>query len=296
MSVSAQQLSFALGAEVTGVDLSQPMSDGLFREINDIFLEHHVILFRGQPVTREHHIALARQFGEVLVPPKEIRPAGEDGQRYPEISMVVSKPTTEPGRRRIIGGDWHSDRSECPRPASASLLRCVSLPGVGGDTMFANMHRAYDELSLGMQKLLDGLYGVYLDRRPDFDMSTPERYRQSRRDNPAAAQPVVRTHAESGGKALYVNKETNHFVGMSEEESKPIINYLVEHATRPENVYRHVWQEDDLIIWDNRSVLHMALRDYDRSQLRHMERVAVIGDQSGYDYLGPIGRWPAVAA
>jgi alpha-ketoglutarate-dependent taurine dioxygenase len=263
------------------------MDEVTFRQVNEIFLEHHVILFRGQSLSRAQHVEFARRFGEpFLVPPTA---AVDEAEDFPEVSLVVNPPG-----RRIIGGAWHSDRSECPRPASASLLRCVELPGLGGDTMFANMHRAYDLLSEGMKELLANLEGVYLDRRPDFDLSTPERYLQSRLANPAAAQPVVRVHNESGRKALYVNTETNHFVGMSEAESKPIIDYLTDWATRPENVYRHVWQEDDLVIWDNRSVLHMALADYDRCKVRHMERVSVMGDESGYEYFGPIGRWPAV--
>jgi taurine dioxygenase len=286
-------LSFALGALVTGADLTRPLDDATFRQINDAFLAHHVVLFRGQPISRDQHIAFARRFGELHLVPEQLRPRRADGSgEHAEVSMVTNHPSSGPARS-LVGGAWHSDLAERPRPAAASLLRCVTLPGVGGDTMFANMHKAYEDLSPGMRQLLAGLEGVYLDRAPDFDLSTAERYWQSRRANPAAAQPVVRTHAESGRKALYVNAETSQFVGMTEAESKPIIAYLTRHATRPENVYRHQWQEGDLLMWDNRSVLHMALADYDRSKVRHMERVSVIGDESGREYLGPIGVWPA---
>jgi taurine dioxygenase len=291
LSIAVRRLSHALGAEITGVDLTRPVDEATFREINDVFLTHHVILFRGQSISRDQHIAFARQFGELHLVPERLRPRADGGTDYPAVSMVTSQPTA-PGRG-VIGGMWHSDLAERPRPAAASLLRCVTLPGVGGDTMFANMHQAYEDLSPGMKQLLSGLEGVYLDRAPDFDLSSPQRYWESRRANPAAAQPVVRTHAESGRKALYVNAETSHFVGMTEAESVPIIDYLTRHATRPENVYRHQWQEGDLLIWDNRSVLHMALADYDRTRVRHMERVSVTGDESGSEYLGPIGAWPA---
>lgn len=294
MSIAVRPLSYALGALVTGADLARPLDDATFGQVNDAFLEHHVLLFRGQSLSRDQHVAFARRFGDLHLVPERLRPrrAGGPGE-YPEVSMVVSEPAG-PGRG-VIGGVWHSDLAERPRPAAASILRCVRLPGVGGDTMFANMEQAYADLSAGMQQLLAGLEGVYLDRAPDFDLSSPQRYRMSRRANPAAAQPVVRTHAESGRKALYVNAETSQFVGMTEAESKPLIGYLTQHATRPENVYRHQWQEGDLLMWDNRSVLHMALSDYDRSQVRHMERVSVIGDESGREYLGPIGTWPAAA-
>jgi taurine dioxygenase len=295
LSIVVRRLSHALGAEIIGVDLTRPVDEGTFREINDLFLLHHVILVRGQSISRDQHIAFARWFGELHLVPERLRPPADGGPEYPAVSMVTNQPA-DPATGVIgpvIGAVWHSDLAERPRPAAASLLRCVTLPGVGGDTMFANMQQAYADLSAGLQALLAGLEGVYLDRAPDFDVSSPQRYWESRRANPAAAQPVVRTHAESGRKALYVNAETNHFVGMTETESKPIIGYLTQQATRPENVYRHQWQEGDLLIWDNRSVLHLALADYDRTRLRQMERVSVIGDKSGYEYLGPIGPWPA---
>jgi len=290
MSISFRPLSHALGAEVLGVDLACEVDGVTFGVIHNLLLEHHVILFRGQSLNRAQHTEFARRFGDPFINRRSANTAGSEG--YPEIALVINKPTGDPSRR-VSGGIWHADWSHCPRPAAASLLRCVKLPGLGGDTMFANMHRAYDGLSERMKDLLANLYGVYIDRAPDFDLSTPERYWESRAENPAAAQPVTRTHGESGRISLYVNDETHHFVGMTEAESQPIIDYLKAWATRPENVYRHVWQENDLLIWDNRSVLHKALADYDRTKLRHMERVSIIGEESGYDYLGPIGQWPA---
>jgi taurine dioxygenase len=288
LSISIRRLSYSLGAEVIGIDLTLPVDETIFREINNILLEYHVVLFRGQSISRAQHVELARCFGELIEAPKSLQ-----SETHPEVSIVINKPTDNLGSG-VIGGEWHSDRAECPCPAAASLLRCVKLPGIGGDTMFANMHKAYDELSPGMKELLGNLEGVYLDHSPDFDLGTPERYLESRLANPAAAHPAVRSHAESGRKMLFVNAETNHFVNMTEDESRPLIRYITERATRPENVYRHQWHEDDLVIWDNRSVLHMALADYDRSKVRHMERVAVIGDESGYAYFGPIGAWPSV--
>ena len=154
--------------------------------------------------------------------------------------------------------------------------------------MFANMYRAYDTLSDGMKKLLDGLHAVHMDGYAIVDYSSPEREAESRRLNPAAAHPVVRVHPETGRKTLYINDEVRLFVGMTGEESKPLIQYLVNHAVRPQHVYRHRWQKDDLLIWDNRCLLHIALADYDRTKVRHMERTTVNGAVSGYAYDGPL--------
>jgi taurine dioxygenase len=172
--------------------------------------------------------------------------------------------------------------------AAASLLQAIELPGVGGDTMFCNMYRAYDTLTDGMKKLIEPLQGVHMQSRAVHDLSTPERSEESWKRFPAAAHPAVRVHPESGRKALYVNRQVRFFVGMSSAESKPLIDYLTDHAVRPQNVYRHVWKVGDLVMWDNRCTLHMALGDFDRTKRRHMERTTVHADRSGYEYRGPI--------
>lgn len=297
MTISIRPLGYALGAEIGNVDLAS-LDDATFAEIRQAFLDYHVILFRGQSITRQDHIDLSKRFGEVYLQTSQPLTYVDGPQDYPELTMVINQPSDNPPLR-VAGGAWHSDRSHYARGAGASLLRCVALPGVGGDTMFANMHKAYAELSDGMKEIVEGLDGVYVafdDRmlgKPPFDLSSPEAYWKSRLKNPSAAHSVVRTHEESGEKSLFISEETFQFVGMTEEESGPLIEYLTQQATRPENVYRHRWQENDLLIWDNRSVLHMALKDYDRGKLRHMERVAVKAAESGYEYFGPIGPWPA---
>ena len=291
LSITIRRLSYALGAEMTGADISGSLNEETLRQIKDTLAEYHVLLFRGHSIGRTQHIEFARHFGETLFhPPEHLRDRAEtDPDVSAVVSMVIHEPTAGP---QAVGGSWHSDLDEFPSPAAISLLRCVKLPDVGGNTMFANMHRAYDELSTGMKALLGDLYGVYFRGQPEFDLSTPERYRESRLSYAAAAQPVVRTHPESGRKALFVSSRTKHFVAMTGDESRPLIDYLVDRATRPENVYRHQWQEGDLVIWDNRSVVHYAVPDYDPDTYRHMERVTTMGDVSGYRYLGPIGRWP----
>jgi taurine dioxygenase len=163
-----------------------------------------------------------------------------------------------------------------------SLLRCVELPGVGGDTMFANMYLAYDSLSDGMKKTLAGLDGIHARQRK-FDNLTPERAEFLKRQRPVA-QPAVRVHPETGRKALYLGEKVKQFVGWTPEESQPLLDFLNRHATRPQFVYRHQWQKDDLLMWDNRCTMHLAVGDFDLTQIRHMERTTIRGTPSGYLY------------
>ena len=287
MSLKIRRLSYALGAEILGIDLRKPLDDKVFHEIHSAFLEHCVLLFREQTLTREQHIAFSRRFGELDKNEQKVK---ERPAEYPEITLVVSKPTPagDPATGRYTGAEWHTDHSNYPTAAMASLLRAVEVPEIGGDTMFANMYRAYETLSDGMKKLLEGIYGVHIQGRAQIDNSTPERAAESRRRYPGAAHPIVRVHPETARKALYINEQVRLFVGMTAEESRPLIHHLTEHAVRPQNVYRHRWQKDDLLMWDNRCLLHIALADYDRKKVRHMERTTVNGTPSGYVYEVPL--------
>lgn len=287
MAIKVRKIGHALGAEVSGVDLSRPIDDQTFSEINQAFLEHCVLVFHDQPLTRAQQVAFSRRFGDL--DNNEARATHMRVPEVPEIFLVTAEPVASgqtPGG--VIGEDWHTDNSHLPVAAAASLLRAIELPGVGGDTMFCNMYRAYDTLTGGMKKLLEPLRGVHMQSRAVHDLSTPERAEASWKRFPAAAHPAVRVHPESGRKALYVNRQVRFFVGMSSAESKPLIDYLADHAVRPQNIYRHVWKVGDLVMWDNRCVLHMSIGDFDRSQRRHMERTTVHGDRSGCDYRGPI--------
>jgi taurine dioxygenase len=286
MAIKVRKIGHALGAEVSGVDISRPIDDQTFGEINRAFLENCVLVFHDQPLTREQQLAFSRRFGTLDT---------NQGRAHlrvpevPEIFLVTTEPVA-PGESPggVIGGAWHTDNSHLPVAAAASLLQAIELPDVGGDTMFCNMYRAYDTLSDGMKKLIEPLQGVHMQSRAVYDLSTPERAEQSWRQFPAAAHPAVRVHRETGRKALYVNRQVRFFVGMTSAESKPLIDYLSDHAVRPENVYRHTWRVGDLVMWDNRCTLHMALGDFDRTRRRHMERTTVNADQSGYEYRGPI--------
>jgi taurine dioxygenase len=166
-------------------------------------------------------------------------------------------------------------------PSLGSLLRGITIPPVGGDTMFTNMYLAYDTLSPGMKKLAESLHGIHTGSRKIVDLAS-DRAAEQRKLNPPIAQPLVRAHPETGRKALYIGEKVSCFVDMTEEESRPLIDYLVKHATRPQFVYRHQWRQDDIVLWDNRCTMHIALGDYEDGEIRHLERTTVRGTPSAY--------------
>jgi len=280
MTIVMRQLSYALGAEVLGVDLTQQLSESGFGEIYRAFLDHGILLLRGQKVSREQHIEFSRRFGELDRHdslPRDRHP------EYPELLMVTNLPQADgqPSNSRYTGQLWHSDLSFTLVPSLGSLLRAIEVPPVGGDTMFCNMYAAYDALSAGMKALIADLHGVHRPERKNAGIS-PEWERENQRINPPVAQPVVRVHPETGRRALYIGEKVKSLEGMTEEESRPLIEYLIRHATRPQFLYRHQWQQDDILIWDNRCTMHVALGDYDPSLRRHMERTTVMGTPSGH--------------
>lgn len=283
MTLKLRRLSNALGAEVCDIDLIQPMSESTFGEIYSAFLKHGILLFRNQNITREQHIEFSARFGELDNHESLPRDRHPD---YPELLLVTNKPNHDgtPSESRYTGRSWHTDFSYTTTPALGSLLRCFQLPEVGGDTLFANMTMAYDTLSDGMKKLIADLHGIHLSGTRKINVADKgnERRTEVMKLNPPIAQPVVRVHPETGRKAIYLGEKVKRFDGMTEEESKPLIDYLNKHATQPEFVYRQMWRENDLLVWDNRCTLHQALGDFDETQIRHLERTTVKGTPSGY--------------
>ena len=279
--METNRLSHALGAEICGVNIVGDLSNSEVEAIHNAWRKHHVIVFRGLELTPAQHIAFSLQFGALddhaATPHERL-----DG--HPELLEVTNKPKKgQPSQSRNAGRNWHSDYSYTGRPAAASMLYCTEKPPVGGDTMFCNMARAYDDLSDKMKSVVDDFQSVY-----DFTLVSgaakrdPAKMVELLKVNPPIAHPCVRTHPDSGVKALYVSERTSHYDGMSRAESAPIIDYLCRHATRPENIYRHQWQVGDLVCWDNRTTMHLALGDFDPSQPRHMLRTTLQGQKSGY--------------
>jgi len=283
MALKLRKLSYPLGVEVCDIDVSRLPSEQSFGEIYRAFLDHGILLFRNQRVTREQHIEFSRRFGELDRHDALPRDRHPD---YPELLMVTNepKPNGEPSDTKYTGRQWHSDMSFTTAPSLGSVLRAIAVPEVGGDTLFANMHAAYDALSAGMKELIADLHGIHMSgtRKIANTKTGVPRAEEQKRLNPPVAQPVVRVHPETGRKALYIGEKVSRFDGMTEEESRPLIDYLVRHATKPEFVYRHQWRKDDILVWDNRCTMHQALGDFDETQLRHMERTTVLGTPSGY--------------
>ena len=279
--MEAIRLSNALGAELRGVDITGDLTQSEVDAIRKAWNEHHLIVFRGVDLTPAQHIAFSQRFGAL---DDHASTPHERFEGHPELLEVTNKQKNgQPSQTRNTGRNWHSDYSYTGRPAAASMLYCTEKPPVGGDTMFCNMARAYDELSDKMKGVVDDFQSVY-----DFNLVSgaakrdPQKMAELLKINPPIAHPCVRTHPESGKKALYVSERTSHFDGMTGTESAPIIDYLCRHATRPENVYRHQWRVGDLVCWDNRTTMHIALGDFDPSQPRHMLRTTLQGEPSGY--------------
>lgn len=282
MTLSIRRLSNALGAEVRDIDIAKTLSEAVKAELREAFLKYHVLLFRDQDLTPEQHIAFTRIFGEL--DRNEAVPDYRHPQ-YPEIVLVTNElKDGQPSPTRNIGRQWHSDHSMTLRPTLASLLHAQAVPEVGGDTMFTNMHLAYDTLSDTLKGILDPLWAVHdIIAARHLRGRASDYLEEKRRINPLVAQPVVRIHPETGRKALYVSEMlTTRFVGMTEEESAGLLSYLFAHSVRPEFAYRHQWRRHDLLMWDNRSTMHNALADYEPGQIRTMLRTALVGTPSGY--------------
>lgn len=264
----------ALGAEIFGVDLSQELSEETVAEIRKALLDHLVIFFRDQDITADDHLRFAKYFGKAVEYPLV---KGLEG--YPEIMTVVKLEH----EKLNFGGLWHSDTTYLEEPPLGSILVARELPPFGGDTLFANMYMAYETLSDGMKELLAPLKGISTSNRPRVSDTRQARVQDSAKA-PAetvltATHPVVRTHPETGRKALYVNgAHTLRFEGLTEEESAPLLQYLFEHQTRPEFTCRFRWEPGSIAFWDNRCTQHNPINDY-HGYKRVMHRVTIAGDR-----------------
>lgn len=271
-ALTIRRVSGALGAEISGVDLSRDLPDATIAAIRQALLDHLVIFFRDQSLTPEQQLAFGRRFGPLNVHPYV---KGMDG--HPEIIELIK----EPQDKTNFGGGWHSDMSFLETPAIGSILYGVELPAFGGDTLFASQVAAYEALSPGLQKMLEGLNAVHSAGREYSSKGQSAQKRSSMQVSEAEGMvgeyvhPVVKVHPESGRKALYVNPAfTMRFDGWSRRDSKPLLNYLFEHSRQEPFTTRLNWRPGTVAFWDNRSVWHYALNDYP-GQRRHMRRVTV---------------------
>ena len=271
-SIEVLPLAGSLGAEIGGVDLAGDLADETLAEIRRAWLDHLVVFFRDQELAPEQFLAFARRIGEPVEYPFV---KGMDG--FPEIITVAKLPDETVN----FGGIWHSDTVYLDRPPMGTMLIAREVPPYGGDTMWANMYAAYEALSPGMQRLLGGLRAVNSSALADVSKTREDRMRDSGTGDDkefVSEHPVVRTHPETGRKALYVNvAHTQRFVDMTEEESRPLLRFLFEHSVRPEFTCRFRWRVGSLALWDNRCAMHNPINDY-HGYTRRMHRITLEGD------------------
>ncbi len=270
--IDVRRVAGALGAEIGGVDLSQPLADETIAAIRKALVEHQVIFFRDQTLTPEQQLAFGRRFG-----PLNIHPYVKGMADHPEVMEIIK----EPSDRINFGGGWHSDMSFLESPSIGSILYAVETPDYGGDTLFASQAAAFDALSPGLRKTLEGLSAVHSAGREYAPTGASAQKRGSMQIAEAEGavgefvHPMVKVHPETGRKALYVNPAfTMRIEGWSRRESKALLDYLFEHSRFEAFTCRFSWKPGSVAFWDNRSVWHFALNDYP-GQRRHMRRVTV---------------------
>ncbi len=285
MGISINQLSEALGAEITGVDLSQPVDDRTGDQILDAFHQHQLLLFPDQTLTPEQHIAFSRSFGEL-----EIHVCGQYLlPKYPEILLLTNERDQEGQRLSIAdgGSGWHSDLSYMKRPSLGSLLHAVRVPETGGDTEWASLYRAYETLPEETQKRIEGLKAIHqFDQRSNPRLPPPdltlrdEHSEELRALTPDMVHPIVRTHPVTGRKSLFVSlRFTIGIADMEEAEGTELLDELLAHQDQPEFTYRHKWRQGDLMMWDNRCTNHRACGGVvELPQVRRLHRTTVMGD------------------
>jgi taurine dioxygenase len=273
-SFEVRPMSGALGAEILGIDLSQPLVDATVTALRKAWLDHLVLFFRDQTLEPAAFQAFAERFGKVI--------------EYPFVRGLPGHPLIVPvvkleHEKVNFGGIWHSDTTYLEEPPMASMLVAREVPPHGGDTLFANQYLAYETLSPGLRATLDGMIAISDSAKADVSRTREDRIKESpsqaAKQRYLAEHPVVRTHPETGRKSLYINvAHTLHFKDMTEEESTPLLRFLHAHQVRPEFTCRFAWRPGSIALWDNRCALHNPINDY-HGHRRVMHRVTLAGDR-----------------
>jgi len=272
--ISVTPMTPAIGAIIGDVDASNDLPNEIISEIRKAFLEHQVIFLRDQKLHPKKLVAFASKFGDI-----GYYPFVEGMEGHPEVTEVIKKEDETIN----FGGLWHTDTSYLESPPLGSLLYALRVPEVGGDTLFANMYLAYDSLSEGMKKIIAPLRGINSAEKPDAAVTRTNRAAERPKDaetiKTISSHPLVRTHPETGKKALYCSRaHTTHIEGMTVEESKPILEYLYQQQQREDFSCRFHWEPGSLAFWDNRAAQHNALNDYHGFR-RVMHRVTLSGEK-----------------
>ena len=270
--IDVKPISGALGAEIKGVDISIPLDAEVVSEIRNALLKHLVIFFQNQVISPQQQLNFAEQFGIPMEYPQL--------KGLPDCPLVTEVIKLE-HETLNFGGVWHSDTTYLQRPPMASLLYAIEIPPYGGDTLFSNQYMAYETLSDGLKKTLSELVAVNTSSKPEVSMTREDRMREAGMELNilSASHPAVRTHPETGNKALFVNKaHTTHFKDWTESESKSLLEFLFQHQVRTEFTCRFRWEKNSLAFWDNRCVQHNPVNDYHGFR-RIMHRVTIAGDK-----------------
>ncbi|MBC8056078.1 MAG: TauD/TfdA family dioxygenase [Rhizobiales bacterium] len=278
--IDVRRFDAPLGAEVTGLDLGKPLAAADFARIHRAHLDHHVLVFRDQRITPQQQIEFSRRFG-----PLQIHVLHQFQLKgHPEI-LVVSN-IVENGKPVGLGDAghyWHSDLSYKPHPSLGSMLHAQELPAEGGDTLFANMHLAWETLPAPLRQAVEGRRAEhsYLAKYEELRRRSPWRPKLSDAqiaEVKPVEHPIVRTHPETGRKALFVSEHfTTRITDLPEDESRDLLAQLFAHSVRPEHIYRHRWQAHDMVFWDNRSLMHLAA-GCPEDQRRRLNRTTIEGD------------------
>ncbi|MEC8974650.1 MAG: TauD/TfdA family dioxygenase [Actinomycetota bacterium] len=266
--MEAHLISGHIGAEISGVRLDN-LNEEETTWIKEAWLEHKVLVFRNQNITREQHIAFGRNFGDLEVHPFAPSPDG-----YPEIVKIVSNDKVQ-----YAASNWHSDVTWRQEPSMGSILRGRAIPDVGGDTSFANTAEAYNRLDSDVKSRVDSLYAIHDFTQTFGQRLTLEERKEKQDEYPPARHPVIRTHPVTGERAIYTNRPfVSHIEGIEEEESRYLLSVLEQAILDTSIQCRIKWEVDTIVMWDNRIVQHHASNDF-YPQTRRVERVTVIGDR-----------------
>jgi taurine dioxygenase len=276
--LQAIPLSEVAGAEISGVDLSQPIGDDLRAQILDAFLAHHLLVFRGQSLSPAQQAAFSENFGAL----EEHVIRLPDGNKPPLVHVVSNLDADgNPTERPHSHGNyfWHTDKSYHAVPSLMTLLHAIELPpGGGGDTQFANMRRAYEALPEPLRRRIAPLRAEHSWEASRRNTGNRPASEEEMRERPPVTHPIVRTHPDSGRKSLYIGIHSSHVEGLPRDEGAALLDELLQHATQPQFVYTHRWRAGDLVMWDNRCLLHRALANYPMgTQRRLLHRTVVRG-------------------
>jgi len=271
--IGVRPLSASIGAEIVGLDLSQPMSDALFAKVLDTWHQNLVILFRDQQLREDDQVRFGALFGP---------PAVSHTKRFTTANPAVMLISNIRENGQLIGAlpdgemHFHSDQCHQERPAMASMLYALEVPSKGGNTLFANAYKAYETLPGSTKKKIEGRKAL---NAYDYQAAATHRGTRLREGIPSCWHPAVRTHPATGKKALYVNRlMTIAIEGMPEEESDRLLGTLFDHQEQPQFVYEHVWRPHDLLLWDNRCALH-ARTDFSAAERRLLRRLTILGEK-----------------